>query len=474
MSGITATDALVKLIVGQMIGGATSGSDAANEIISSADPKETKFGQFADQVVAGADLVGIAASTFQMFQQFLSNSTEAGALAADLATKAGILGVFVNVLSMGDTALEKGYDAIKVSTIVSTAGGVLLTAGTVAVAPEAIVALGILGAGLTIAGLTNLGTVGSNEAWLGGALDAMSEAIKPYYDSLSDTDQAAFQSSLTSAVQSSLNGGVLVPTIDSDGQISGYSMQVPISVVEQSDDSTVSYFNGGIGVVTPAPGDNSTGSVWTIPQPGSDTPATIYTDGNGNYKYNSTDSDQNSILLEKNSGDSGGAQNEEMIKTSPSGDVNATIGGTGAVTNLNNATITLATDAQANLTGTGNNVAIGNGASLVSQVPDGILGSQQGNQFTLSSGATLIDYEGNSTVADIITQAFGSTGANVSLGTGSTLDVESGSVTATLSGGTVTAAAGSQVTLSGSSNLINGSGATVNIANSGDTVSASD
>ncbi|WP_248800584.1 beta strand repeat-containing protein, partial [Pseudomonas sp. MWU13-2105] len=447
MSQTTALNSLGTLVVSQLLGQIASGADAANAIGTAAQSIVSDIAKAANNIMAGADLASIAASSVAIFKQY-------SALAGNLAVAAGSVGVFANVAAILDKAITEGPAKIDTNSIVGTVAGIVSTVaaagvigGAVLAAPE-VTALGILAIGLTISAQTNLGTLGSNAAWLENTFSTMADAIKPYYDSLSTDAQAAFQGALTNTVQSTLNGGMLVPEIDSDGLISGYSMQVPISVVQQDDGSTVSYFNGGVGVVTPAPGDNSTGPVWTIPQPGSDTPATIYTDGNGGYKYSSTDSDQNNILLEKSGDDSGSAQNEEMVQTSPNGDVNANIGGTGAVADLSNATVTLAPDAQANVTGTGNTFAIDSGASLVSQAPDGASGSQQGNQFTLSSGAILIDYEGNSTVADIITQAFGSTGANVTL--------SGGIATTELSGATITTQNGTTLTVVGDNNCVDG------------------
>jgi len=138
--------------------------------------------------------------------------------------------------------------------------------------------------------------------------------------------------------------------------------------------------------------------------------------------------------------------NDEV--TSPDGHVSANINGTGVGADLSNATVTLAPDAQANVTGTGNTFAIDSGASLVSQAPDGASGSQQGNQFALSSGAILVDYEGNSTVADIITQAFGATGTNVTL--------NGGIATTELSGATITTQNGTTLTVVGDNNCVDG------------------
>ncbi|MDI2590616.1 hypothetical protein NYP20_17080 [Pseudomonas sp. N3-W] len=70
MSEITTLDALTKLIVGQMIGGAASSADAANEIIARTDTEETDFGKITDSIVASSDLAGIAAGNIQIFQQF--------------------------------------------------------------------------------------------------------------------------------------------------------------------------------------------------------------------------------------------------------------------------------------------------------------------------------------------------------------------------------------------------------------------
>ncbi|WPX16645.1 hypothetical protein RHM58_21900 [Pseudomonas sp. 10S4] len=499
MSEITTLDALAKLIGGQMIGGAASSADAANEIIATTDTKETDFGKIADSIVASSDLAGIAAGNIQMFQQFLSASSEAGALAAGLATRAGAIGVVANILAMGDTALERGYDKIKTGTIVSTVGGVLLTAGTVALAPEAVIALGILGAGLTIAGLTNLGTVGSNEAWLASAYSSMADTIKPYYDSLSIDEQTSFQSALTNAVQSTLNGGMLVPTIDSDGQIDGYSMQAPTSVVQQDNGSTVSYFDGGIGVVSPAPGDTSSGLVWTIPQPGSENSVEISTYKDGSYTYNSVDQSQTKISIDSNTANTAtaSAQNEEMIQTSSNGSVSATLGGTGATANLNNANEVLIDGASATITGSNNNVNAGadsqttiNGSSnnitgdtgatvdlangsdwdVVTMMKNGeviIADADTGITINASDSTVAIGTYASVSIngsTDVVTGGNGDnvttqgTGQNITLGTGSTLVMTGTDEEASLSNGTVWLGANTTLTgsgLTGSNDVLN-------------------
>jgi hypothetical protein len=330
-----------------------------------ASPPLTSLGVVASGITAGSDVAGIAASNVAMFQQFAANSTTAGVLASGLATKAGVLGATANLVGMADTAYNYGIGSVGTNSIVSFIGSALSVGASIAAAPEIVIGLGVAGAALTVAGLADLGTVGADTTALENALSAMSTAIQPYFNSLSADAQAVFQSSLTDAVQGALNGGVLVPTINSDGQIAGYSMQTPTSVVQQDNGSTISYFGGGVAVVSPVPGDPTSSSVWTIPQPGSNTPAELDVRGDGSYTYNTTAPDQSTLSLESSTADTGtgSTQNEEMIQTLSDGEVNATIGGDGAVADLNNANVTLVDGANATLLGDYNVVNVGVGSS---------------------------------------------------------------------------------------------------------------
>ena len=101
---------------------------------------------------------------------------------------------------------------------------------------------------------------------------------------------------------------MLVPTLDGNGMISGYSLQVPTSVVTQSDGSTVSYFSGNIAYVQqPTTGSDATPSAsgsplqgsWTIPQAnGGTAQISRYTDGS--YTQNVEDVNGNQVGLQSN------------------------------------------------------------------------------------------------------------------------------------------------------------------------------
>jgi len=176
MSEIATLDGIGKLIVGQLLGSSTTSADAANSIKNATKASPNTVDNVANNVVAGSDVAGIAASNTQIFQQFATGSAEAGMLAGRLATSAGFIGVAANVLMISNTAMEKGVSQVDTNSIVSTIGAILATSTTLALAPEVAIVLGVAAAGFTVAGLLDLGTVGSNVSALQNALNTMSSA----------------------------------------------------------------------------------------------------------------------------------------------------------------------------------------------------------------------------------------------------------------------------------------------------------
>ncbi|HEY8158034.1 MAG TPA: matrixin family metalloprotease [Methylobacter sp.] len=377
MSNITTAEALTKLIVDQLMGGSAATADALNAIKNASSQDTNSIQTVANGASAIAGIAGVAAGNINMFQQFSSNSTEAGSLAGKVISRAAYLGLGANTILLADQARIKGIDGVDNSTIASTFGSALAVGALAATAPEIATALAVSSVLFTVAGLNDLGKFGQ-------VMNAMDSAVKSYFDSLSPTTQAAFIATLSGTIQNTFNGGMLVPTIDESGQIVGYSMQIPNNVVSQSDGSTISYFNDGIAVVSPASSNTDAASVWTIPQPGTDSSVNINIYSNGNYTYGFKD--QGSTILISQGGDS-----QQFQETTLSGSVRDYVSGHGATVNLSNATVTLSDGATATLNGSNNIVQNLTGSDLISlnREVKGLTIASSDNNTLLASGDSL-------------------------------------------------------------------------------------
>lgn len=79
-----------------LIGGTTSAGDAANSA-NQALSASTTSAKMINTVAATADVAGTGASSLQMFQQFIADSSEAGILAGDVAKFSGQLSLYAAV-----------------------------------------------------------------------------------------------------------------------------------------------------------------------------------------------------------------------------------------------------------------------------------------------------------------------------------------------------------------------------------------
>ncbi|MFL9918651.1 hypothetical protein PQR75_25370 [Paraburkholderia fungorum] len=222
-----------------------------------------------------------------MLQQFASDSDEAGKLLGKLAKVAGVAGVLASVGQALNTAIKKGPQNVPVNQMTVIAASVAGLFGTAATAPMAGLALGVLAAGLTIVGWETQ----NSKYTVGNALQDVRDILQPYYSQLSSADQAEFTNSLSDTLQATLSGAMMVPRVDDSGWITGYSLQIPTSTVQQADGSTRYTFDSGVTYIVGTVADDgplkdpktsSAGkNVWTIPQPDTNTMQTfdLYQDG---------------------------------------------------------------------------------------------------------------------------------------------------------------------------------------------------
>uniref|UniRef100_UPI003BEF2F8B hypothetical protein n=1 Tax=Burkholderia arboris TaxID=488730 RepID=UPI003BEF2F8B len=288
MSNVSEAEAINSLI-SFLVGGATNEADAAANLATIQNSKSDSADKLVSTIGASADILGAGASGWQMLQQFATSSNEVGMVAGSVAKLSSLTVLAANIGSAWKTVFFDNKNQIargdwgaaiaqvKVGQLDEIAGAALAVVALGA-ASEVVVPLAILSAALTAAGWDQ--SPGS-QTTLSGALESLKRIIQPIHDNLSATDQLTFQSSLTNSVQQLLSGGMVVPRINSNGQINGYQIESPTSSVTQSDGSTLYTFASGItcqsGVPTqtgPLKDPSATAeNIWTIP-PGSTSDAT--------------------------------------------------------------------------------------------------------------------------------------------------------------------------------------------------------
>ncbi|WP_442782702.1 beta strand repeat-containing protein, partial [Collimonas fungivorans] len=444
---ITAAEAINQLFATGS-GTVAGTADALNSINGAVGASNLSATQILNGIGATAGITNVGATSVNMFQQFAADSAEAGVLASKVAGVAAVVGLFSNVgLIYTQSTDSKG---IQTNTVISTIGSALGVLALTAAAPEVALALGVAAAGLTLYGLKDQGSLAQTVANL-------QSVIAPYFNSLSPANQSAFTATFSQTTQSVLSGGMLVPTVDNNGMISGYSVQIPTSVVTQTDGSTVSYFSGNVAYVQqPAAGSNAVSSAsgsqlqgeWTIPQANNGT-AQINTYADGSYTQSAVDAKGNQVSLQsnaatpgvlsietsgtstsgskidqnetlqinsnssktddlKNLNGNGTIQNEQVITTQANGQASAILSGTGAATTLSNAAVTISAGSTASVIGNGNTISVGTGGTLtVTSSGNGLA-----NTVNVSTG-TVTNVSANTDVNFHSTQ-----GSNVVNGTG--------------------------------------------------------
>lgn len=254
-----------------MLGGSVGAIDAAKTAQEAVKAK-TDIEKANKALGITANVVGFGAGSAEMFQKFASNSSEAGALANKLGVGAAIVSVYGASDPIWKLVVDGKFGEIKASDLDALAGATL-AAGALFVGPQVAIALGILSAGMTIAGWSKQ----ANSTTLASALTSVQKITNDLYTKLAPTDQAAFKTSLQDSMKGTLEGGIMVPKLNADGLINGYGVEVPTNTLLQSDGSMIYQFASGAilrqGVSTPMSSGTIVGQygktdVWTVPDKG--------------------------------------------------------------------------------------------------------------------------------------------------------------------------------------------------------------
>ncbi|MBR8182511.1 S-layer family protein [Burkholderia ambifaria] len=361
-----------------LVGGATSFGDAANATSQALSATNTPD-RVINAVGATADVAGVGATGVQIIQQFASNSTEAGILAGATASVSAQLTVAANSASILKTLLQNGYQNITASQIDALAGS-MLASGSLIAEPQTAIILGALSAGMIAFGWSKQ----ANNTTIGDVLSEIKNIAQSYYSKLSDEDQAAFANNLSSSIQSVLSGGMLVPQISTSGQISGYEVDIPTSVIPQSDGSTLYTFSSGVTFsqagskqIGPLQESANTGeNVWTIPQSATNSvKLDLFSDGSysNSFADSTTNTDVAEVYIAGPAGNysvsgSGGATfirdvgNGNNVNVAPSSFIG--IQGNNDTANASSSTVQVASNVSANVVGGGNGVTENAGDSI--------------------------------------------------------------------------------------------------------------
>ncbi|MDR6450278.1 hypothetical protein J2794_006419 [Paraburkholderia terricola] len=507
MATVTTAEGAAALI-NFLVNGTVSSADAANSAMQALSSSGISADAIISATGAIADVGGIGASSVQMFQQFASNSAKAGALAGAVATSAAGLSVAASAASMVKSVYQNGFGSLTASQF-DALSATLLAAGAIVAAPEAAIALGVLAAGMTAFGWSKQ----ANDTTVSSALAQLQGIVQKYYASLSSSDQATFNSSLGNAMQSTLSGGMMVPQVNGTGEITGYAADVPVSVVPQSDGSTlytfssgVTYSQGSAATFGPlvVPSGSAGENVWTIPQSGTTDPVKLGIYGEGSYSDIFKDSQGNAVAEVYIAGTSGtysiaptsGAQ---FINDVGSGNqVVATAGsfidlkGGNNTAQVSGATVLAGSDVTSTINGDNDTVDAGSGSravlygtsDVVNLVANGgsLVNIMQANSSDTVNGAGNIVgilASGDNVTASGETFNFSAGGFTTRI-TGNGDIINAGSSSGTLLYGTgdivnFYANSGSLVNImqGNSSDTVNGAGNTVGILGSGDNVTAS-
>ncbi|MGB8418011.1 hypothetical protein [Paraburkholderia sp.] len=431
MSTITTGQGIASL-VNFLIGGTVNSADAVNaaeQARMETDPTLQLLGRF----TAAADLAGISASTGQMLQQFASDSAEAGKLLGSVAKKAGWVGLGAAAFSAVKVARSKGAGNVPVGNLASiVAAGLGIGAAAVA-APEVAIALGFLAAGMTVIGWQTQDSKYS----ISNVLQELQGVVQSYYSQLSASDQAAFTSTLSDTMQATLSGGMMVPQVDDSGWISGYKVEIPSSVAQQGDGSTLYTFESGVTYIVGTVSDDgpltdptaSAGkNVWIVPETGSNKPLTLSIYQDGCYTTHFTDSDGKLVTEVYITGSSATYAVAPMSNPSGGGEYQFVyVTGTGNTVTVygDNNLVSLADSNHATIDGANNTVHAGAGTTVQ-------FGSADGNTiYNDITGETLAVADGGINVTGALNGGCG--GEEVLLGSFNRLTINAdGSKTLTL------------------------------------------
>jgi|GEM_PF-4977984 len=470
-----------------LIGGTTSFGDASNSVWQALSAQST-YDKAINVMAATADIGGVGAGTWQMVQQFATDSTEAGALAGAIGSKATQLGVAASAGSITGTVYRTGFGSVTASQLDAFAA-TLLAAGATVAAPSTAIVLGTLSAVMTAFSWSKQ----ANDSTVSNAFNSIQGTISSFFSRLSASDKATFESSLSSSINSVLNGGMMIPQVDGSGQIVGYGVDVPVSIVAQSDGSTLYTFASGMtyqagakamtGTLQGAVGEME--NIWTIPQ----VSGSLSLLADGDYSYAFTDSNKNRVaeVYIAGSGEawsvSGGSAtfiNEIGSNNQLNVESASYIGiqGSGNITKAGNSTINFAGNGLTTVNGSGNRITTGYGSSLT------VNGNNDYATFLGGNGSVTL-FGLNNSVSASGNYVYGHDNATFSLnGSGNFVTNGNGSNTIIAGDNNNLAYIGNSgsVDLSGHNNVVNGSsayiyghnGVTFTINGSGDTLTNGD
>jgi hypothetical protein len=264
--------------------------------------------------------------------------------------------------------------------------------------------------------------------------------------------------SLNINAPSSVANTILVPTVDQNGQVTGYSAESIATSNPYSNGSVGYTFNNnntllsgaaGTAEYPTAPSGAAPIAEWNLEDPSGGMHAVVeYSDGSYGTVHSSSGGgytvDMQNVSIAPD-------QSNEVSTTDQSGSISAAISGTGAVENISNGTVSLANDTSAVVAGTNNDVAAGSNTTLDLQGAANTFSGGPNGDITISDTGLLgSDGQLNSLLGDQVNMSSGT--VNVASGAEATL---------TGSNNTVSVAIGSQLVVAGQSNDIAATGSTV-------------
>ncbi|MFM0731533.1 hypothetical protein PQQ52_13705 [Paraburkholderia sediminicola] len=284
-------------VVAYITGSSVSAADATNSAQQAVAEQATSKKVIATAGAAN-DLLGVVAGGMeQTLQQFSPTSEEAAKLLGKAGATTSVFGLSLAALPIVNKVLGGEGGKITSGELDALSGAALL-AGAVML-PEVAVTLTVIGSLMVAASIfdTNPNNTLSN------AITQIKNLIQPYYSQLAPSDQAAFTSAMSDAMQSTLSGGMLVPQVNDAGWITGYTAEKPTSVNSDGNGtqytfaSGVTYIAGTVTDDDPLTNSSSgaTKDVWTIPETGKNSPLTLDIHQDGSYSNSFTDSDGNRV-----------------------------------------------------------------------------------------------------------------------------------------------------------------------------------
>ncbi|SIO52225.1 Protein of unknown function [Burkholderia sp. GAS332] len=420
----------VKEIVAFVTGTSVSVADAGNSA-QQAVAADSSYKKVIATAAAGNDLLSVVAGGMQQtLLRFSPNSAEAARLLGNLGNSTSIFGLSLAALPIY-TALKDGKGGGITASQLDGLSGAALLAGAVML-PEVAVMLTVVGSLMVAASILDT----NDKSSLSNAMAQLKNLIQPYYSQLSTSDQAAFTSTMSDAMVSTLSGGMLIPEVNDAGWIVGYRAEEPASVAAEGEgtlytfESGVTYIVGTVSDDGPLtdPTASAGKSVWIVPETGTNKPLTLSIYQDGCYTTHFTDSDGKLVTEVYITGSSATYAVAPMSNPSGGGEYQFVyVTGTGNTVTVygDNNLVSLADSNHATIDGANNTVHAGAGTTVQ-------FGSADGNTiYNDITGETLAVADGGINVTGALNGGCG--GEEVLLGSFNRLTINAdGSKTLTL------------------------------------------